>query len=121
MAPATRVLMLALVASLLVVASGTGVARSTLGPWGETRFRTGCDPAPYHEPPPPEHRETHYPPLDNSAEPVWLQVDLGLTGAAASPAILGSGFNLEHALWSCPEFRPLLRSEILDPFKPAIA
>ena len=116
-----RVLTLALVAGLLVVASGTGVARSTLGPWDETRFQTGCDPTPYHEPPPPEHLQTHYPPLDASAEPVWLQVDLGLPAAGASAAILGNGFNLEHALWSCPEFRPLLRSEILDPFKPAIA
>ena len=32
----------------------------------------------------------------------------------------GSGFNLEHALWSCPAFRGLFRTEILDPFRPSI-
>jgi len=32
----------------------------------------------------------------------------------------GSGFNLEHALWSCPAFRGLFRNEVLDAFRPAI-
>ena len=34
--------------------------------------------------------------------------------------ILGTGFNMENALWSCPEFRSVFRSEVLDPFQPAI-
>jgi O-glycosyl hydrolase len=121
MASAHRALTLILTAVLLVVGSATDVARSTGGPWEETRFRTGCDPGPYHPPSPPEHRETHYPPLDNSAEPVSLRVDLSSAGTGNGPAILGSGFNLEHALWSCAAFRAIFRSEILDPFKPAIA
>jgi O-glycosyl hydrolase len=108
-----------LAASLVVIGSGTSavVARAD-GPWTETRFSTGCDPGPYHAPPPPEHRETHYPPLDASPEPVSLRVDLD---AGASGPILGSGFNLEHALWSCPEFRSIFRPEVLDPFKPSVA
>jgi O-glycosyl hydrolase len=113
-----RTLTLLLAASLLVVGSASGIARSSAGPWEETRFRTGCDPGPYHAAPPPEHRETHYPPLDNSAEQVTLDVDLG---TAYSDTILGAGFNFEHALWSCPAFRAIFRTEVLDPFKPAIA
>jgi O-glycosyl hydrolase len=107
-----------LAASLTLVGSSSGVARSSLGSWDETRFRTGCDPGPYHAASPPEHRQTHYPPLDNSPEPASLQVDLG---PSAANTILGSGFNLEHALWSCPQFRSIFRSEVLDPFEPAIA
>src|SRR5215468_7865646 len=113
-----RALTILVSASLLIVGSASSVARSSAGPWEETRFRTGCDPMPYHSPPPPEHHESHYPALDNSAEPVSLQVELG---SAQTRPILGTGFNFEHALWSCPEFRSIFRSEILDTFKPAIA
>ena len=50
-----------------------------------------------------------------------LHVDLGGEAQSERRPILGAGFNFEHALWSCPEFRGLFRSEILDPFMPAIA
>jgi O-glycosyl hydrolase len=120
MASATRVLTIGLAVSLLLVGSATTAARTTVGSWEETRFTTGCEPGPFHAAPPPEHRETHYPPLDNSAEPALLDVDVDPPVAHQSE-ILGSGFNFEHALWSCPEFRGIFRSEILDPFRPAIA
>ena len=42
------------------------------------------------------------------------------TESAGGRPILGTGFNMENALWSCPEFRSLFRSEVLDPFQPAI-
>src|SRR5919199_3258363 len=113
-----RILTLVLAASLLVIGSTGGVARSSAGAWEETRFRTGCDPGPAHAAPPPEHHERRYPSLETSAEPVALQVDLDSFG---SEPILGSGFNFEHALWSCPEFRSIFGPEILDPFKPSIA
>ena len=119
MTAATRPLTLLLVAGLLLVGSGAGVARQAVGPFEETRFQTGCDPGPYQVPPPPEHLETHYPGLGTLSSPASLQVDLDVGGDGRP--ILGSGFNFEHALWSCPEFRGLFRSEILDPFMPAIA
>jgi glucosylceramidase len=56
--------------------------------------------------------------LGTTPESAALRVDLD---QPAGRPILGSGFNFEHALWSCPEFRSLFRSEILDPFMPAIA
>ncbi len=119
--PVTRLLTLALATSLVVVASGPGLARSTQGPWEETRFHTGCDPGPSHPPPPPEHQQTHYPPLRDASVAASLHVDLGVIPATPTRPILGTGFNFEHALWSCPEFRGLFRSQFLDPLMPAIA
>ena len=53
MSHAIRALALVMVASLLVIGSGTTVGNTAAGPWEETRFQTGCDPGPYHSPPPP--------------------------------------------------------------------
>ena len=107
--------------SLLGPGSGALIAQPD-GLWTETRFQTGCDPGPSREPPPPEHLQTHFPPFSPTA--AWASLELDLDRGPSSPPtrpILGAGFNFEHALWSCPEFRSLFRSEILDPFKPAIA
>jgi O-glycosyl hydrolase len=116
--PGVRLLTLLVVISLSVIGSGSGSTPQVEGPWTETRFQTGCDPGPFHEPPPPEHLETRYPPLGTASHSAEVRVDLGK--AAAQP-LSGTGFNFEHALWSCPEFRRLFRSEILDAFQPAIA
>jgi hypothetical protein len=116
-----RALRLVMVASLVVIGSGTTVGNTADAAWEETRFQTGCDPGPYHAPQPPEHLETHFPPLGTDAKPASVEVDLGQPANSSGTAMLGTGFNFEHALWSCPEFRGLLRSEILDPFMPAIA
>jgi O-glycosyl hydrolase len=112
-----------LVASALVaVTSSSGVVRTAAdGQWEETRFQTGCHPGPSEDPPPPEHLETHYPALSTAALTATLRVDVNTPSERSPRPILGAGFNLEHALWSCPEFRTVLRPEILDPFMPAIA
>ena len=118
---AIRVLTLLLATSLVTIGSGSRsnvVAEDT---WTESRFHTGCEPGPFHEPPPPEHLETHFPPLGTASNSATVRVNLGETLPSAPQPILGVGFNLEHALWSCPEFRGLFRSEVLDAFKPAIA
>ncbi|MBV9323118.1 MAG: hypothetical protein JO352_04935 [Chloroflexi bacterium] len=108
--------------SLVVLASSSGVTRTAAdGQWDETRFQTGCDPGPYAAPPPPEHLETNYPPFSPVALPATLRVDLDAPSDQSLRPILGAGFNMENALWSCPEFRTMFRSEILDPFMPAIA
>jgi O-glycosyl hydrolase len=113
---------LLLALSLVVVASSSGVSRTVAdGQWEETRFRTGCDPGPFDDPPPPEHLDTHYPVFSTTGLPVTLSVDVDTPSDQSYRPILGAGFNLEHALWSCPEFRTMFRSEILDPFMPAIA
>jgi O-glycosyl hydrolase len=113
---------LLLAMGLVMVGSSSGVTRTVAdGQWDETRFQTGCDPGPYADPPPPEHLETHYPPLSTVALPAAVRVDVDTPSEQSLRPILGAGFNLEHALWSCPEFRTMFRPEILDPFMPAIA
>jgi O-glycosyl hydrolase len=116
-----RLITLVLGSSLMIVGSGTSAAQTRLGPWVETRFQTGCQPGPFEPTPPPEHLQTHYPPLSSTPVMATLSVNLDSASDRDSRPILGAGFNLEHALWSCPEFRGLFRSEILDPFMPAIA
>src|ERR671926_1004062 len=117
-----RVVLLAFTAGLLLIGSAPGAARQAdgvlSGAWAETRFHTGCDPGPYTPPGWPDPRVTHVR-NPGPSEPASLRVDLD--SAAAHHPILGAGFNFEHALWSCPEFRGLFRSEILDAFKPSIA
>src|SRR5689334_22334690 len=118
---AARALTLVLSASLLLIGSGRGLSDPVSGVWAESRFQTGCDPGPYDPPPPPEHLETHYPPLGTSSQPASLQVSLDPPAEGNPTPMLGTGFNFEHALWSCPEFRGVFRSELLDPLMPAIA
>lgn len=86
-------------------------------PQGAVYF--GCDPGPvepfYGEDPPlpPEP----VPDKDWSPWPASLIVH----NQALGGPIDGTGFNLEHTLWSCPTFRPALRRRILEPFRPAVA
>lgn len=115
-----RAALLVVSASLALVVSGSGLARTSSDVWQETRFWTGCEPGPFHPPPPPEHLQTHYPALGSAAVSAALSVSLG-AAQFDRRGILGSGFNLEHALWSCPEFRGVLGSQILEPFKPTMA
>src|SRR5438552_1645675 len=117
-----RALLGVLTAGLLLMGSPPGIDRvlggASDGVWAETRFHTGCDPGPYATPGWPDPRVTHIP-NPGPAVPASLQVDLD-SGSQHRP-ILGAGFNFENALWSCPQFRTLFRSEILDPLQPAIA
>jgi hypothetical protein len=48
-----------------------------------------------------------------------LKVDLA-SGAERGP-LLGTGFNLEHGLWSRPASQPVLAQDLLGPFQPALA
>jgi O-glycosyl hydrolase len=104
--------------SLLFI--GSGITPPAVGEalWQETRFTTGCEPGPSHTPPWPEHRETHVP---GERLPVQSTLRIDLDSAMNQRPMLGSGFNFEHGLWSCPAFRGLFRREILDPFTPAVA
>lgn len=92
--------------------------------WQETRFTTGCDPGPFIQPPPVDElalAATAAAPLlpAERAQQMHLTVDLAPTDAR--DPILGTGFNLEHGLWSCPAFRPVLQQDLLAPFHPALA
>ena len=116
-----RAAVLVLCLGLMVISAGTSMATSQTGDIQETRFHTGCDPGPVSPPPWPDPNVAHSLSTE-PAEQVTLRVDLGRTqaGQPMGTPILGSGFNMENALWSCPEFRSVFRSELLDPFQPAI-
>jgi O-glycosyl hydrolase len=113
---ASRVLTMLMTLSLTVLAPGATQLVEPEGGWTETRFWTGCAPGPSHPPPWPDPIETHAPPTE-PAERVDLEVNLD---SEQFRPLVGSGFNLEHGLWSCPAFRGLFRSEILDAFRPAV-
>jgi len=110
-------LLIALV-GVLLVSPGAATAPLFQGTWQESRFRTGCDPGPTLPPPWPEHREPH---VLSAGPPLTMTLRVDLDSAATKQPILGSGFNLEHALWSCPAFRGLFQHDILDAFTPALA
>jgi O-glycosyl hydrolase len=114
---AARVVLGLLVGCLLVLGPRRPAVGQAVGPWTETRFQTGCDPGPFHPPPWPDPIETHRP---QAGLPLSAQLTVELDPADDGRPILGSGFNLEHALWSCDEFRGLFRSALLDPFRPAL-
>src|SRR5579871_949879 len=105
-----RGLILFLIFGLLLAGSGTAANGSNADPFHETRFWTGCDPGPYQPPPAPEHLQGTLtaPTYSRSA-----QFHIDLDSATRHPPILGTGFNFEHAVWSCPEFRGLFKTEIL--------
>ncbi len=116
---ALRLILAGLIATTVVFAPGgrgPGAADADAA-WSELRFWTGCQPGPFHEPPGPD---PFLPPELDSPDPpeaVDLRVDLS---RPASP-ILGAGFNLEHALWSCEPFRTTFEGDVLRPFEPSMA
>ena len=117
MAIAHRLVTLMMATSLAVLAPDAPRANEPDGGWSETRFWTGCAPGPAHPPPWPDPIETHAPPTE---PPESVELQVALSGSDQVRPLLGSGFNLEHALWSCDAFRGLFRTELLDAFRPAV-
>jgi len=103
---------------LLLGGSQTGAFSVSAGSLQETRFWTGCEPGPFQAPPPPEHLQTQLP-APTLTRAVRISVDLD--SSSGHRPIIGTGFNFEHAVWSCPELRGLFQQEILDPFSPTLA
>jgi O-glycosyl hydrolase len=79
----------------------------------------GCNPGPVeslsHEDPPLPPRRSIAVDLPVSA------MTLSVGESAYSRAIAGTGFNLEHAAWSCRAFRRILSPWILEAFEPEVA
>src|SRR5919202_6800406 len=114
---ASRLVTFAVALSLTLLAPGEARPLTPSGQWSETRFWTGCAPGPAHPPPWPDPIETHQPATE---PPEVVQLQVNLEPEQGLQPLLGTGLNLEHALWSCPAFRGLFRTEILDTFKPAL-
>jgi O-glycosyl hydrolase len=90
--------------------------------WQETRFTTGCDPGPFTEPRPADDVPLDgTTPSNNSAVSRTMELRVNMASPTNRGPLLGAGFNLEHGLWSCPAFRPVLQQDLLGPFHPALA
>ena len=87
-----RAFTMLLAGSLVATASGSSSAIHAQDSWTEARFRTGCEPGPFHEPPPPEHLETGFPPLGTEPNSALVRADLGELSPAA-PRPLGRSQN----------------------------
>jgi hypothetical protein len=79
----------------------------------------GCDPGPVE---PLEHADPPVPPrrsvaVDLPPTPMRLTVPSG----SSARTIAGTGFNLEHTLWSCRQFRRIMGAWLLQPFEPEVA
>lgn len=108
-----------LVLAALLLSPGTTIARlEETGGFQETRFWLGCQPGPVEPPVWPDPVLDHAP-RSEGLTTLDLQVDLD--SAAKHRPILGAGFNFEHGLWSCPAYRNVFDSELLGPFRPALA
>jgi O-glycosyl hydrolase len=78
----------------------------------------GCTPGPVEE---LHHSDPPVPPIraaspSDAVQSASLRVD-----TSAGRTVDGHGFNLEHTLWSCPDFRRVLGRWLLTPFQPDIA
>src|SRR3954452_23728280 len=98
-----------------VVIAALLVGPAPLGAEGQPPLHFGCDPGPLL--PPAESALPVASDDDALPEPDLATLHVGrLTGRP----IDGVGFNLEHALWSCPRFHNVLDDELLRPFRPAV-
>jgi O-glycosyl hydrolase len=78
----------------------------------------GCDPGPveeFHHADPPIAPARVASPSD-TLQTASLRVD-----TTAGRVVAGHGWNLEHTLWSCPDFRRVLDRALLTPFQPDVA
>ncbi|MCC7370655.1 MAG: hypothetical protein IT306_19705 [Chloroflexi bacterium] len=78
----------------------------------------GCAPGPVEE---LHHADPPMPPVRvasprDAMRTAALRIDTG-----QGRITQGHGFNLEHTLWSCPDFRRVLDRQLLTPFQPEVA
>ena len=115
-----RVAAATVLATVILLASGAIVAAQffpTREPTN-TEIAFGCDPGPVEEfvhadpPTPPRRVGMRNDPLQYATLAVSLR---------DGHAVQGHGFNLEHTLWSCPDFRRVLGRSILTAFQPDLA
>jgi O-glycosyl hydrolase len=78
----------------------------------------GCNPGPIEE---LHHADPPVPP-SRVASPRDAMLTASLRVATTGGRVVdGHGFNLEHTLWSCPDFRRVFGRALLTPFQPDIA
>ncbi|MFN8633302.1 MAG: hypothetical protein U0893_05550 [Chloroflexota bacterium] len=78
----------------------------------------GCSPGPIEE---LHHADPPLPPVRVASPSDAMRTATLAVDTRRGRAVAGHGFNLEHTLWTCPDFRRILGRWILTPFQPDIA
>jgi O-glycosyl hydrolase len=78
----------------------------------------GCTPGPIEE---LHHADPPLPPTRVASPSDLVQTASLRVTTGSGRVVAGHGFNLEHSLWSCPDFRRVLDRWLLTPFQPEVA
>jgi hypothetical protein len=78
----------------------------------------GCTPGPVEE---FHHADPPVPPVRVASSSDTIQTATLRVDTRAGRPVHGHGFNLEHTLWSCPDFRRVMDRWLLTPFQPEVA
>src|SRR5688500_4776518 len=78
----------------------------------------GCTPGPIEE---LHHSDPPVPPVRVSSASDPMRTATLTIDTTAGRLVEGHGFNLEHTLWSCPDFRRVFDRWLLTPFQPDVA
>ena len=107
--------------ALLVIAMTGDLALAQFFPEAEptnAEVVFGCTPGPIEE---LHHSDPPVPPVRVASASDTMQVASLRVDTAAGRPVEGHGWNLEHAAWSCPDFRRVLDRWLLTPFQPEVA
>ncbi len=111
----------AVVVALLVTVMTTELALAQFFPEAEpTNAETvfGCNPGPVEE---FHHADPPVPPARVASPSDALRTASLRVTTTGGRVTQGHGFNLEHTLWSCPDFRRVVDRWLLTPFQPEVA
>jgi O-glycosyl hydrolase len=78
----------------------------------------GCTPGPVEE---LHHSDPPVPPVRAASPSDLIRMASLRVDTAGGRTVDGHGFNLEHTLWSCPDFRRVFGRWLLTPFQPDLA
>jgi O-glycosyl hydrolase len=111
----------AVVLALTVIAMTGDLALAQFFPEAEptnAEIVFGCTPGPIEE---LHHADPPVPPVRVASPSDTIRMASLRVDTAAGRPVQGHGFNLEHTLWSCPDFRRVMDRWLLTPFQPEVA
>ncbi|MGE3268154.1 MAG: hypothetical protein AB7P40_05365 [Chloroflexota bacterium] len=106
---------------ILVLALTGDLALAQFFPEAEptnNEIQFGCEPGPVEE---LHHADPPVPPARVSSRSDAVRAASLSVETTGGRVTQGHGFNLEHTLWSCPDFRRVMDRWLLTPFQPEVA
>jgi hypothetical protein len=111
----------AVIFALVVIAMTANLALAQFFPEAEptnAEVVFGCTPGPVEE---LHHSDPPVPPARVASPSDQMRTASLRVDTAAGRPVHGHGWNLEHTLWSCPDFRRVVDRWLLTPFQPEVA